>query len=65
MLIKEYEKSWLFGSIWLWYVVADTQNSDQARRYKHMIAFHVFGNKYHMTIRSGTEGVFSVNDKEM
>ena len=65
MSVKEYTKSFLFGLIQFSYLVTDSQNSDLARKYKHMINLEVFSKRYSCIIRSSTIGIFIVEGKEL
>lgn len=65
LYMKEIEIKYLFDLVKITASILDTQNPDQSKRYKHMISVSVFGKIFSATIRSGSEGIYTFNDKEI
>lgn len=58
-------KKYLLGLISLDVDVLDTDNPDKCKKYKHMIRMKLFWFTFSAVIRSGSEGIYIINNKEV
>ena len=63
--IYDYRKSYLFGLIKVRITITDQKTKYTDRRYKHMISFQIFRNKISCVLRSSSQGIYTVDGKEV